>query len=268
MQANPSKRWKNDILEVVEDHDFGLLNVYDAGATFRQDDHQCDFCGTHLRYTAEIAAEDDQDIEYKVGLDCLEHAMGTSWSHLQDVERKIKELKKEAKRERRKEAFAEEYEKEIQWLEKWMEITGGKSNNFLASMHEVLTEGTKEFSRQMEESLHEIIAEIDLRELKKKEERLDEIIGKLDTLIELIVEVDDLEWDEDRNRYVGQKAGKAYNFVKSVRDFAVDNRRVTDNQLEPMNEIFDRYKKKASDEDEAEEDDEPKAEEDAPKVPF
>jgi hypothetical protein len=151
MQANPSNRWKTEIVEeVVPNHDFGLVDVYDAGPGFRNNDHQCDFCGSHLRYTAVVAATDDPEMEFKVGMDCLEHTMGSAWSHMQDVERQIRDLKEEAARKRRKEAFAEEYEEEIEWLEKRLEISD--DDRFLRSMYEVLTTGEREFTQNMEEA--------------------------------------------------------------------------------------------------------------------
>lgn len=245
-------------MPVVEEHDFGLVNVYDAGPSFRQDDHQCDFCGTHLRYTAEIAAENDRDIQYKVGLDCLEHAMGTGWSHMQDVERRIKELKEEAKKQRRKEKYAEEWEDEIEWLERYLEI---RDNDFLSDMYEVLTTGESKFSKKMRDAVHDNMNNVDLDELEEQEEWIQGVIERLNELIELIAEVDGLEWDDRREEYVGQSS--SYDFVKSVRDFAVENRRVTDNQLEPMNDIYDRYKKRLEEQDEQEEE-----EDEAPAVPF
>jgi len=238
MRANPSNRWKNEIMPVVEEHDFGLLDVYDAGPTFRQDDHQCDFCGTHLRYTAEIAAEDDRDIEYKVGLDCLEHAMGTGWSHMQDVERRIKELKEEAKKERRRKKYAEEWEDEIEWLERYLEI---RDNDFLSDMHHVLTTGESKFSKNMRDAVHDNMNNIDLDELEEKEEWIQSVIERLEDLLDMI---------EASNKNDG-----AWGFVNSVLEFAKDNRRVTDNQLEAVNDVYDRYEN-------AEEEDE------APPVPF
>lgn len=246
MQANPSNRWKSEIIPVVENNDFGLLNVYDAGPTFRQDDHQCDFCGSHLRYTAEIASKSDSDIQYKVGLDCLEHAMGTSWSHLQDVERKIKELKEEAAKQRRKEAFAEEYKEEIEWLEEYLEIT---ENDFLQSMYDVLTTGKKKFSRKMEQAVHDNMKAIDLEELQEKEEWIEGVIDRLEGLLEMIEESD--------------KNDGAQSFVNSVLEFAKNNRRVSDNQLQAVNDIYERYANASSGSEEQ------KQEEDAaPAVPF
>lgn len=244
MQANPSNRWKNDILEVVENHDFGLTDVYDAGPTFRSDDHQCDFCGSHLRYTAEIGSTDDPDLEYKVGLDCLEHAMGTSWSHLQDVERKIKDLKKEAKHKRRREAYAEEYKEEIEWLEEYLEIT---SDNFLSNMYDVLTTGESEFSRSMEDAVHDNMKTVDLEELREKEEWIQGVIDRLKELIEMI---------ENSSKNDG-----AWSFVNSVLEFAMDRRYVTENQMEAINDIYNRYENE-------EEEETADEEEEAPAVPF
>lgn len=243
MQANPSNRWKNEILPVVENHDFGLIDVYDAGPSFRQDDHQCDFCGSHLRYTAEIGAEDDPEIEYKVGLDCLEHAMGTSWSHMQDVERKIKDLKEEAKRKRRKEEYAEQYKAEIEWLEEYLSIT---ENDFLESMHEVLTTGEKKFSRNMEEAVHSNMQAVDLQELRENEKWIESVIERLEDLLEMI---------EDSSKNDG-----AYSFVNSVLSYAKNNRRVTDKQLKAVNDVYERYEN--YEEEKKDEEDE------APKVPF
>jgi hypothetical protein len=243
MQANPSTRWKNEIMPVVESHDFGLVDVYDAGRTFRQDDHQCDFCGTHLRYTAVIGATDDPEIEYEVGLNCLEHAMGTSWSHLQDVERRIKELKEEAKRKRRKEAFAEEYGEMIDWLETYLEIR--PQNDFLSDMYEVLTTGKKKFSRKMEEAVKDNMRNVDLQELREQEEFIEGVIERLEGLLEIIEE--------------SSKNDGAWGFVNSVLEYAENNRRVTDKQLEAVNDVYDRYMNA---------DDEEEKEDEAPPVPF
>lgn len=241
MRANPSSRWKNEIMPVVEEHDFGLLDVYDAGPSFRQDDHQCDFCGTHLRYTAEIAAEDDRDIEYKVGLDCLEHAMGTGWSHMQDVERRIKELKEEARKKRRKEEYAEQWEDEIEWLERYLEI---RDNDFLSDMHEVLTTGERKFSKNMRDAVHGNMNKIDLNELEEQEEWIQSVIGRLEDLLEMIE--------------TSSKNDGAWGFINSVLEFAKDRRRVTDKQLKAVNDVYNRYEN-------AEEEEE---EDDAPAVPF
>jgi hypothetical protein len=248
MQANPSSRWKTEIAEeIVPNHDFGLVDVYDAGPSFRQDDHQCDFCGTHLRYTAEIAAKDDRNVEFKVGIDCLEHVMGTSWSHLQDVERQIKELKEEAKRKRRKKAFAEEYQTEIEWLERYLEIT---ENSFLSDMHEILTTGKRKFSRKMEQAVHDNMKTVNLEEIEEKEEWIGSVIKRLEELLEMI---------EEANVNDG-----AWRFVNSVRSFAENNRRVTDNQLKAVNDIYDRYEEHLSESDSEEKEEE----EEEIEVPF
>lgn len=244
MQANPSNRWKTEIVEeVIPNHDFGLVDVYDAGPTFRQNDHQCDFCGSHLRYTAIIAAENDTDIEYEVGLDCLEHTMGTKWSHLQDVERRIKELKEEAARQRRKEAFAEEYEEEIEWLERRLEI---QHDDFLQSMYDVLTTGEKKFSKSMHESVLDSMEHTDLDELRKQEEWIQSVIERLEELLDMI---------ENSSKNDG-----AWGFVNSVLDFAKNNRRVSDAQLDAVNDVYDRYENYEEEQEEEEED--------APPVPF
>ncbi len=243
MQANPSNRWKNDILPVVENHDFGLKRVYDAGPTFRQDDHQCDFCGSHLRYTAEIGAEDDPEIEYKVGLDCLEHAMGTSWSHMQDVERKIKDLKEEAKRKRRKEEYAEEYKAEIDWLERRLEI---QHNDFLQSMYDVLTTGEKKFSKKMHESVLDAMEHTNLDDLQEKEDWLKGVIERLEKLLEMIENSD--------------KNDGAWSFVNSVLNQTKGSRFVSDAQLDAINDIYNRYENYEEEQD--------SEENETPKVPF
>lgn len=243
MQANPSSRWKNDILPVVENHDFGLKKVYDAGPTFRQDDHQCDFCGSHLRYTAKIGAEDDPEIEYKVGLNCLEHAMGTSWSHMQDVERKIKDLKEEAKRKRRKEEYAEEYKAEIDWLERRLEI---QHNDFLQSMYDVLTTGEKKFSKKMHESVLDAMEHTNLDNLQEKEDWLKGVIERLEKLLEMIENSD--------------KNDGAWSFVNSVLNQTKGSRFVSDAQLDAINDIYNRY--------ENYEEEQNSEENETPKVPF
>ena len=224
MRANPSSRWKNEIMPVIEENDFGLSNVYDAGPSFRQDDHQCDFCGTHLRYTAEIVAENNSGVEYKVGLDCLEHVMGTSWSHLQDVKRRIKNLKEEAKKKRRKEAYAEEYEEEIEWLERYLEI---RDDNFLSDMHRTLTTGESEFTRKMHQAVLKNMRSTDLEEVKEKEKWIESVIDRLESLLEIIEE--------------SSKNDGAWGFVNSVLDFAQKNRRVTEKQLDAINDVYNRY---------------------------
>ena len=246
MRANPSSRWKDEIIPVVGENDFGLLNVYDAGPGFRQDDHQCDFCGTHLRYTAEIVAVDDPDIEYKVGLDCLEHAMGTSWSHLQDVQRRIKGLKEEAKKKRRKEAYAEEYEEEIEWLESYLEI---RDDNFLSDIHRTLTTGESEFTRKMHQAVLENMKSTDLEEVKEKEKWIESVIERLESLLEMIEE--------------SSKNDGAWGFVNSVLDFAQKNRRVTEKQLDAINDVYSRYNENLDDTEQKEE-----QKQEAPAVPF
>jgi hypothetical protein len=220
MQANSSR--KTEITEeIVSDHDFGLVGVCDAEPSF------CDFCGTHLRYAAEIAAEDNPDVKFKVGPDCLEHVMGTSWSHI--VGRRIKDFKEKAKRKRRKEKFAEKYETEIKWLEKCLEIT---EDDFLSEMHEVLTTGKREFTRKMKQAVHDNMKTVDLQKLKEKEDWIESVIERLEDLLKIIEEAD--------------KNDGAWSFVNSVRSFAESNRRVTDNQLKAVNDIYNRYKKHLS----------------------
>lgn len=263
MQANPSNRWKNDILPVVEEHDFGLKDVYDAGPSFRQDDHQCDFCGTHLRYTALIIAEDNTDIEYKVGLDCLEHAMGTSWSHLQDVERRIKDLKEEAKKERRKEAYAEEYSEMIEWLETRLEIVD--DNRFLSDMLHVLKTGEKEFSRNMEDAVKREIENTDLDMLREKAKMVEKWKEQLDALLEEIIEKDAIEFDDNGDYTIGRPYSEgrcSYDFVKDVRQYLDRNGKLTENQMEAMNDVKSTY----SDRDVWETDEE--EEEEMDKIPF
>ena len=249
MRANPSSRWKNEIMPVVEENDFGLSNVYDAGPSFRQDDHQCDFCGTHLRYTAEIVAENNAGIEYKVGLDCLEHAMGTSWSHLQDVERRIKDLKEKAKKKRRKEAYAEEYEEEIEWLDRYLEI---RDDSFLSDMHKTLTTGENKFTKKMHKAVLKNMRSTDLKKVKEKEKWIESVIERLGDLLEMIES--------------SSKSDGAWDFVNSVYYFAQENRRVTEKQLDAVNDIYSRYENYDGDEQKQKE--ENATTEEAPAVPF
>lgn len=243
---NPSSRWKNEAVQLAEDYDFQYVGSYDAGREFRQEDHCCDFCGTHLRYTAVIVAEQDEDIEREVGLDCLEHIFGTSWSKLQDVERDIKDLKERAKMERRKEKFQEEYGNLIDWIEKYLYI---KENNFLRSMYNVLTTGSREFTRKMEEAVKDIYDETDLEEMreeqKEKEKKVRQYNKKIGKLQDLIVDVDDVEVDSDYEPVEGDHS--ALDFVNSVSGFLENRGYLTDNQLEALNDIFARYKDKKED---------------------
>lgn len=243
MKANVSNRWKNEIVEVVEDHDFEYVDVYDAGRSFRQDNHQCDFCGSHLRYTAVIQAEDDSDLEFSVGLDCLEHAMGTRWSRLQEVERAIKELKEEAARKRRKEAYADEYSGEIDWIERYLEI---KYNGFLDDMLHILKTGEREFTRNMEDAVRRIYKNTDLFDLKEEQdEKKQELKGKerrIKKLIKLIAEVDDLELDDDLSLASGSNS--THRFVYSVYTFFNKRGSMSENQLESLNNIYKQYKEK------------------------
>lgn len=246
MKANPSERWKNEIMDVVENHDFKYVEVYDAGRTFRQDDHQCDFCGSHLRWTAVIEAEDDPELNYSIGLDCLEHAMGTRWSRLQEVERDIKELKAQAKAKRRKEAYAEEYGPLISWLEKRLDL---KYNSFLSDMLEILKTGNREFTRNMEEAVRRTYNNTDLDELKKKfelrEMEKEAVQPKVERALELVAEIDDIEINDEYERQDGNDFKRdTYRFVKSVYDFLLDRGFITDKQKGVLNNIYQEYKEK------------------------
>lgn len=242
MQANPSTRWKNDVLELVESYDFGLVEVYDAGPGFREDEEcRCDFCGTPLRYTAVVAAESNPDIKREVGLDCLEHAMGSSWSHLQDVERQIENLKEEAKKERRREAYAEEYEEMIKWLEMRLEIS---ENSFLRDMYEVLTTGESKFSRKMEEAVKDNMEAYDLQALKRKQEKIEEWKDRVDGLLEEIIEKDAIEFSEGGEYSIGRPYDEgrcSYDFVKDVREYLENNDDLTKRQMEVLNDIAQTY---------------------------
>lgn len=244
MQANPSNRWKNKVVELVKEHDFKYDHAFDAGREFRQEDHQCDFCGTHLRYTAVIYAEDNEDIEREVGLDCLEHAFGTGWSKMQDVERDIKELKEEAKRERRREKYQEEYGNLIEWIRKYLDI---KYNSFLESMLEVLETGNSEWTRRMDDAVREIVNETDLEELKKKQrdqerkkEAQSEKIQKVLGLIERVDDKIDSSEDEEEKR----SNCSAYDFAADVHGFLQRRGYITDNQMTALNDIYKDYKEK------------------------
>jgi len=250
MQANPSKSWRTEVLDVVEDHNFDLREVYDAGPTFRDDDHQCDFCGTHLRYTAVIEAEDNQDIDYEVGLDCLEHVMGTGWSHMQDVEREIKNLKEKAKKKRRREEYAEEYGKLINWLETRLEI---ENDGFLRDMHEILTTGKKKFTQNMRNSVMEIVEETDLDFLREKQERVSQWESKVEDLLDTIIEKDAIEISEDaekeypKPRYVNigrpwDEGRSSYKFVQDVLMYLRRQNRLTEKQMDAMEEVNEDYK--------------------------
>lgn len=244
MKANPSERWKNEILEVIENHDFEYVEVYDAGRRFRQDDHQCDFCGSHLRYTAVVQAETDQSLEYGVGLDCLEHLMGTRWSRLREVERAIKDLKEEAKRNRRIEAYQEEYGDVIKWIEEYLDL---KYNSFLKDMHRILTEGTRDFTRPMEETVKKIYDETDLEDLKiqqrQKKREAKSTLRRVENVLDLVAEVDDVEIDDDYNRQDGVK-NDTFRFVRSVYGYVQNRGKISSNQMESLNEIFKEYKEK------------------------
>jgi len=270
MQANPSTRWKNDILPVVEEHDFGLEDVYDAGRGFRQDEEcRCDFCGTPLRYTATIVAKDDRSIEYDIGLDCLEHVMGTSWSHLQDVERRIKELKEEAKKKRRKEAFAEEYSEMIEWLEMRLEILD--NNNFLSDMLHILKTGESEFTRDMEESVKDAARETDLDELRKVKEKTESWIQQLDALLDDIVKKDAIEFSEDGEYTIGRPYDEgrcSYDFVKNVREYVANNYKMSEKQMGTINDIAEEYSNRDVWKEEVEEETDSSSVDSSPAVPF
>jgi len=112
-------------------------------------------------------------------------------------------------------------------------------------MYDVLTTGEKKFSKTMHESVLDSMEHADLDELEKQEEWIQSVIGRLNELLEII---------ENSSKNDG-----AWGFVNSVRDFAENNRRVTDKQLEAVNDIYDRYESYEEEEEE---------EEDAPPVPF
>lgn len=239
-KSNPSSRWKNGVVEFVENHNFKYKGSYDAGRDFRQEDHCCDFCGTHLRYTAVIETKSGESIEKEVGLDCLEHTFGTKWSRLQDVERDIKDLKQKAKMERRKEKFQEEYGNLIDWMGRYLNI---KENSFLRSMYNVLTTGSDKFTRKMEEAVKEIYDETDLEDLREKEKKRKErkirYQQKIDKLKELIIKIDDL--DTNKNHEVKEEHSDL-DFLKSLEDFLKNQGYLTDRQLKSLNNIFSRYK--------------------------
>lgn len=264
MQANPSSAWKNEIQPIVEEHDFGLEDVYDAGPSFRQDDHQCDFCGTHLRYTARVAAENDQNIEYKVGLDCLEHTMGTAWSHMQDVERKIKDLKKEAKKQRRKEKYAEEYSDMIEWLEKRLEIAD--DDQFLSEMLHILKTGERKFSQSMRDSVVQSIRNTDFEQLRRKQQKVEDWLRRVDGLLQEIIEKDAIEFDDDGEPVIGRPYGEgrcSYEFVADVRDYLERKGKLTEKQMEALNSVASTYSDR-----EVWEEPEEEEEEETEKIPF
>jgi hypothetical protein len=91
---------------------------------------------------------------------------------------------------------------------------------------------------------------VDLDELREKEEWIESVIERLENLLDVIEESD--------------KNDGAWGFVNSVLEFAENNRRVTDKQLEAVNDVYDRYESYEEESDEQEEEDE----EAAPKVPF
>jgi len=247
IKANPSERWKNEMVDLVQRVDFKYDRVYDAGRTFRQDDHQCDFCGAHLRYTAVVHPENDEEDEYRTGLDCLEHLMGTKWSRLQEVEREIEELKEEAARKRRKEAYAEEWSGVIKWIRKYLDIA---PNNFLEEMYDILTTGKEEFTRNMEERVKEIYQNTDLEELeerqKEKERKIAMLKPKMNKILNLVAEIDGVK-TESSNRssiYSESVYTGTYDFVHDVyRDFKYDGT-ITDNQMEALNDVYEEYKEK------------------------
>ncbi len=248
MQANPSSRWKNEAVKLVENHDFTYKTSYDAGREFRQEDHQCDFCGTHLRYTVVIKAKDNPNIKKEIGLDCLEHAFGTSWSRLQDVERDIEELKEEAKKKRRKEKYQEEFGELIEWIRNYLDV---KYNGFLEDMLEILETGKSEWTRNMEDAVREIVNETDLEELERKkrdQERDKESktrkIKKLKTLIE---EVDD-RIDPEDSEMEKRALCSSYDFAADVLEFLQRRDYITEGQMEAINDTWSDYKEKEKEE--------------------
>jgi len=252
MKANPSKSWKTEVLDVVEDHDFNLDEVYDAGSNYQSDDHQCDFCGTHLRYTAVIEAEDNDDINYDVGLDCLEHVMGTGWSHMQNVERQIEDLKEKAKKERRRKKYAEEYEEIIEWLEARLEI---EEDSFLRDMYNILTTGESEFTQNMRDSVVTNIKNTDLDFLKKKQRRVSRWEERLENLLETIVLKDDIQisdrsdkdYPNPRHVKIGRPRNEgrsSYEFVQDVLQYLRQRNKLSENQMDALESVHDDYKKR------------------------
>lgn len=238
MKANISNRWKHEARNLVREHDFALDTVIDSGAR----SVTCDFCGSHLRYVAVIKDIGDGGISKNVGLNCLEHALGSDWSYLLQAKQKMKHLKKRAKIERRKKNYAEKFSDIIDWLEQRPNLVS--SNNFFASMYNSLVEGSKDFTSNMERAMRSAMASS--KYLKKDDRHVAEknfkpLLEKIERVRELVMLVDGVSIIGEAVTVEAKRSD--WKFVDSVYQYAKSNCRASEKQLKALNKIYAKYQK-------------------------
>lgn len=229
-----SKRWHNNIKNLVNEYNFTLNGTFDS-VLCSNSRHKCDFCGSNLRYVAIIDGTPllnaSVAISYKIGLDCLELVLGTTWAHLQEARRQIKVLKTEAACAARKERYAKKYRKMIAWLTEVVSLTDA---SFLSNMLKILTTGSTIFTEKMEEAVKNCARQerYNIKKLREKAERINEIVGNIEGLIVLIKEVDVLEEHDTNN---------TLDFVNSVLSWVKSKSHITQKQSDGLKKVRKRY---------------------------
>lgn len=241
-KSKVSRRWKVDIKNLVNDYNFRFDSCYE------HDSKKCDFCGTHIKYVAVITGDHISDphtwsLKYEIGFDCLQLVFGRDWNDYRKAKQSIDDLKKRAAQKRRKEDYAERYEDIIEWFNK-THPDYVNNNYFLCDMKDILFNGTKVFTINMEGAIRKIMKSHSYTpdEYEKRLKHLiEEVIPDLEKVYNLVCEVDEIipgtsVYDAPKN--------SSYKFVSDVYHQAKRLHRCTPSQLHWMNKIHDRYVKK------------------------
>ncbi len=145
--------------------------------------------------------------------------------------------------QKRKEEYSEKYKDEIKWLSTNKLID---SNNFLTDMLMILKTGSRPFSDKMHQAVLKSMKDprYDLVKGIKLKEKAQPMLEKIDRVLDLVNEV-----DEGKNDYYLANFS-ALPFVMSIRDQFESRLRISPKQMEGLNKVYKKYKKRKENKDE------------------
>lgn len=269
-----SKKWKRideSITERINSSRFGVVTVYDNGDSFFKKEMysrlkkslsnegvssrgfsseystHCDFCGQSIQYVAIVVSfpldGSNKTKFHQIGCDCLALVFGTSWFGYRNASEIRKQLVNKNKQKKRQKEYRKKYKGYIEWLKKvsdYTDVISGYHQTFFRDMLDILVNGSKPFSKNMERYLRSMQRQKPFRtfvELDEYRMQFKSIEKQFTTLLELIIEVD--------GRENIHKRWSSYSFISNVYEQNIKRFRLpTNSQMEWVTKTYRRYSSK------------------------
>lgn len=228
-----SKRWHQNIKDIVNEYNFSLINAYYVPGLIRSDWKKCEFCGQRHRYVAVINGKpiiSGVGVSYEIGFDCLEMVFGRNWNN---SERELKGLKLSALSTDRKQKYSEKYKDIINWFNN-IDSSYLSTNSFLLAMKKILETGCKPFSINMETGVKKFMnSNISKYEYNKKLKVFKEVtIPNIKKVLDLVSTF--------------STSSRDYCYVKSVYEQSINLNKCSSSQFEYLNKIRKLYLDKST----------------------